>query len=497
MGDGLAPSVPLVAAWHDGGRRVVHDADAAARARGIRPGQMLAQAQARVAGLAIEPADPAGDAAALDALAAWCLRYTPLAAAAGPDGLLLDITGCAHLFGGEAALLADLRRRLRGAGIAARAAVAATAGAAHALARFGREGDGQDHRDEAIGGLPVAGLRLDAAAAALLARFGLTTIAEVARLPRGPLTRRLGPGVLRRLDQALGRLDEPIMPMVPAEAVRARLDFAEPVATAEAIGAAIDHLAGRVAAALEAAGLGARRLLLVCERVDGETPLLRAGTAAPARAAPHLARLLRERIDTLDPGLGIEAMTLVVPAADALGHVQPAGGLAGRVTAARGSAWGADAADGAVDPAALALLVDRLVNRLGEGRVYRMAPVATDIPERSVRRLPPLAPPQGGRWDRPRPTRLLRRPLPVEAVALLPDEPPAFFVWRRVRHRIRRADGPERIHGQWWVRDAEIWAVRDYFRVEDESGRRFWLYRRGDGADPATGDGGWFLHGLA
>jgi protein ImuB len=468
----ISADTPLVTAWHDGRRRMVAAADAAARARGLRAGLPLAQAQARVTGLAIIDADPAGDAAALADLAAWCLRYTPLAAPASPDGIFLDITGCAHLFGGPAALRDDLLARLGGAGIDARAAVAATPGAAHAQARHAG----------ALADLPVAALRLSDAALSLLRRLGLERIGDIARLPRGPLTRRLGPEVLLRLDQALGRVAEPIQPVVPEDAVRARLAFAEPIATADAIAAAIDHLAARVCAELEAAGLGARRLELVCERIDGMAPVLRAGTAAPVRDAPHLARLLRERIETLDPGLGIEAITLIVPAADALAYAQPAHGLLRDQDAAP----------------SLGLLVDRLANRLGADRIYRVGPVATDIPERSITRLPPLAPADPARgWDRPRPVRLLRRPQPIEAIALLPDHPPAQFTWRRVRHRVRRADGPERIHGEWWRHDAERWALRDYFRVEDEAGRRFWLFRRGNGHDPATGDGAWFVHGVA
>jgi protein ImuB len=472
----LPAETPLVTAWHDGRRRIVAAADAQALALGLRAGLPLAQAQARVAGLAIVAADPAGDAAALADLAAWCLRYTPLAAPAPPDGVLLDITGCAHLFGGAAALRADLLGRLERAGFSARAAAAATPGAAQALAR---------HDAACFEDLPVAALRLSEAALALLQRLGLARIGDLARLPRGPLTRRLGSEVLLRLDQVFGRVAEPIQPVVPPEAVRARLAFAEPIATAEAIAAAIDRLAPLVCAGLAAAGRGARRLALVCERLDGIAPVLRAGTAAPVRDAAHLARLLRERIPTLDPGLGIEAMTLIVAQADALAATQPAHGLLRD-----------DAA-----PPDLNLLVDRLSNRLGAAKLYRMGPRPTDIPERSVARLPPLAPadPQRGwgrGWDRPRPARLLPRPQPIEAVALLPDHPPAQFTWRRVRHRVRRADGPERIHGEWWRRDSEFWALRDYFRVEDEAGRRFWLFRRGNGHDPATGDGAWFVHGI-
>ncbi|HKM61827.1 MAG TPA: DUF6504 family protein [Acidisphaera sp.] len=481
---------PLVTAAHDGRRRVVAGADRAARALGIRPGLPLAQAQARVAGLVIEEADPAGDAAALADLAAWCIRYTPLTAPAHPEGLWLDIAGCAGLWDGEATLVADLTGRLRRAALVVRAAVADTPGAAHALARYGREPVTivpEGGQAAAIAALPVEGLRLEAVDIVQFRRLGIERIGDLIAIPRGPLTRRFGPGVLRRLDQALGLASEPIEPVVPPDCVRRHLAFAEPIATPESLATAIAALAGPVCTALEAAGQGARRLDLVCARVDGAAQVLRAGTAAPVRDATHIARLLTERLETLDPGLGIESMTLLVPVADPLGFTQPATGLlgtAGQISGAPG----------------LSLLVDRLSNRLGEGSLWRAAAVESEVPERSVARIPPLAPPTSRDWRTispwPRPIRLLPRPRPVQATALLPDHPPARFVWRRAPVRVRRGDGPERIYGEWWKRNAEMTALRDYFRVEDGQGRRYWLYRRGDGADKSTGDGAWFLHGL-
>jgi protein ImuB len=486
----LPADAPLVAAAHDGRRRVVAGADRAARALGIRPGLPLAQAQARIAGLLIEEADPDGDAAALADLAAWCIRYTPLTAPAPPDGLWLDIAGCAGLWNGEAALVADLTGRLRRAGLAVRVAVADTPGAAHGLVRFGSvsvtivpEGG----QAGSITPLPVEALRLAADDIVQFRRLGIERIGDLMAIPRGPLTRRFGPGVLRRLDQALGVVPEPIEPVVPADCVRRHLAFAEPIATPESLAAAIAALAPRVCAALEAAGQGARRLDLICTRVDGAVQVLRAGTAAPVRDAKHITRLLTERLETLDPGLGIETMTLLVAVADPLGFTQPSTGLLG-------------AAGQPAHAPGLPLLVDRLSNSLGEGRLWRAAAVESEVPERSVTRIPPLAPPTSRTWRTaspwPRPVRLLPAPRPVEVTALLPDYPPAQFVWRRVPVRVRRGDGPERIYGEWWKRDTEMTALRDYFRVEDGTGRRYWLYRRGDGADPTTGDGAWFLHGL-
>lgn len=469
---------------------MVRAADPAALALGLHPGMALAEAQVLVPGLAVAPADPAAEAAGLVRLVAWCLRYTPVVAPDPPDGLWIDITGAAHLIGGEAALLADLRRRLGRAGIAARAAVADTPGAAWALARFGAAEAvvvPQGEAAAALAPLPPAALRLAPDAMALLDRLGIARIDALAALPRGPLARRFGAEVPGRLDQALGRAPEPIVPLVPPAALMARCNFAEPLLTSEALGGAIDRLAARVCARLEAEGAGARRLDLLFERVDDAVPAIRIGTARASRAPAHLARLLRERLETVDPGLGVAALALVVTRAERLAPVQATAALSGAVVT------GASAED-----PDLADLVDRLANRLGAGRVWRAASVESAVPERTVRRIAPLAPPAGPGWPGglPRPSRLLCPPQPVEALALLPDHPPAAFTWRHRRFRVRRADGPERIWGEWWRRDAEALAARDYWRVEDEAGRRFWLYRRGDGVAAASGDLRWFLHGV-
>jgi protein ImuB len=269
--------------------------------------------------------------------------------------------------------------------------------------------------------------------------------------------------------------------MARGGAITSRLGFVEPLLTADAFTAVINRLTAQACAELEQAGKGARQVDLWFERVDGSVQTIRVGTARPSRDAAHLARLLTERVETIDPGLGIEAMQLVVSLADRLSGEQAAATLADCDTLPDISA-----------------LVDRLANRLGAARVWRAAPVESDIPERSVRRVPPMDAcfRRHDGWELPRPVRLFSPPQPVEAIALLPDHPPAAFTWRRRQFRVRRADGPERILGEWWRHAAETAAIRDYWRVEDESGRRFWLYRSGDGADPATGDLRWFLHGI-
>jgi protein ImuB len=498
---------------------VVAAVDAAAAALGLRAGMPLAQAQALVPGLeaGMHPAEPEADAAALGRLAAWCLRYAPLSAADAPDGIWLDVTGCAHLHGGETKLLRDLVGRLAAQGIAAHAAVADTPGAAHAIARnaspspCGRGLGGGGGRRVALptpspqppptrggGGsivvvpigetpatlapLPIEALRLPPGIADGLRLLGFETVAQLAATPRAPLTRRFGPQVATRLDQALGTVFEPITPVFPPDLLQARLGFVEPLLTAEAFTAVIARLTGTVCTAMEQAGQGARRLDLLFERVDGSIQCLRIGTARPSRDARHLARLLGEKLERVDPGLGVEAMRLVVPLAENLAYAQASASLSE-----------AEPADQDVSA-----LVDRLENRLGTTRVWRAEAVESDVPERSVIRMPALGPPRRGTWPAylPRPVRLLDPPQPVDAMALLPDQAPVAFTWRRVRHRVRRADGPERIAGEWWKRAGEMRSVRDYFQVEDEEGRRFWLFRRGDGEDAATGDLRWFLHGF-
>jgi len=475
---------PLITSAHDGRRLTVAAVDRTAAALGLRAGMELAHARAMVPGLTVVPAD-AADAAALGRLAAWCLRYAPLTAPNPPDGVWIDVTGSAHLHGGEHAMLADLVARLAANGTAARAAVADTPGAAHAVARHAGAAITvvpPGAALAALANLPIAALRLAPETASGLRRLGFEQVGSLAATPRAPLARRFGASVALRLDQALGRVFEPIEPAFPPEIVSHRLAFVEPLGTAEAFAAVIARLVAAVCARLEATGQGARLLDLLFERVDGSVQVVGIGTARPSRAARHLARLLDERLEQVDPGPGVEVMRLVVSLAEPLAYRQPVASLA-------------EADDGEDD---IAALVDRLENRLGAGRVYRAAPVESDVPERSVRRVPPLAPPARIGWPTslPRPVRLLNPPQAVEAMALLPDQPPAAFTWRRRRHRVRRADGPERIHGEWWRRAAEVDAVRDYFAVEDEEGRRFWLFRRGNGTDPATGDLRWFLHGL-
>ncbi|MGI4745882.1 MAG: Y-family DNA polymerase [Janthinobacterium lividum] len=464
---------------------VITAACSAARGLSLQAGMPLAHAQAMVPDLTIMDATPAEDADALERLAAWCLGLSPMTAADAPDGVWIDATGCTHLHGGEAPMLALLSEHLGEHGLTGRVAIADTPGAAHALARYGSEPvvvmEPGAHA-EALAELSVEALRINADMAAGLRRLGLDRIGQLATTPRGPLARRFGNGLLTRLDQALGRVREPIKPVLPPEIISIRRTFVEPLSTAEAFVTVILVLVGEACTLMEQRGEGARRLDLVFERVDATVQVVRIGTSRPVRDVRHLARLLDERVEDVDPGPGVEAMRLVLPLVEPLAYQQRRGGLA----------------PGEKDEADLSELIDRLVNRLGADKVYRLQTVESDVPERSQQPVSIYAPPapaiQASPW--PRPVRLLDRPEPVETLAMMPDHPPKAFTWRRVRHRVVRADGPERITGEWWRRSAELVAVRDYWIVENQDGRRFWLFRQGDGIDPTTGGLSWFLHGF-
>jgi protein ImuB len=478
------PEAPLVLIGREGSKRVVVAADVAARAAGLYTGMPAAKAQVLVPGLMLRDADPVEDGVGLERLALWVLqRFAPIVAADAPDGIVIDTTGADHLHGGEQAMLDALIGKLNMFGVTARAAVADSWGAAHALARFAASRATvapPGHGASVLIALPLEALRLPRPLSADLRVLGFERIADLLAQPRAPLTLRFGPELGRRIDQALGELAEPIDPVRPPDLIEIRRAFPEPIGTAETIARYIGKLTGRLCTALDEKGMGVRRLDLLCHRVDSRVAAVRVGTAQPVRDAKRLTRLLCDKIDTIDPGFGIEVMTLAATIAEPLERKQVASSLIEVATP--------DVSD----------LVDILANRVGERAIYRAAPVASDVPERSVRRIPAMAPDSGATWPGhwPRPSRLLAHPELIETVALLPDHPPVSFTWRSVRRRVKRADGPERVFGEWWKRDAELAAVRDYFRVEDEAGERYWIYRAGDGEDATTGSHRWFLHGV-
>ncbi len=470
---GLAPDRPLVTFVNEKGALRLAAVCARARAAGLAPGLMLADARAMVPELQVQPAAPAADAKLLEDLAAWCERYTPLVAidrshAHDAGGALwLDITGCAHLFGGELELHADLLARLRRQGLMAAAGIADTPGAAWACARFAAPGRAVVPPGEtraALGPLPVAALRLEPELGAMLERLGLARIEQLHPLPRPALTARFGAELVTRLEQAWGQSAEPISPRMPRPAHRAQLAFAEPLLETEALRTVALRLLAELCTGLELAGQGARRLTFALYRVDNSTACVRIGTSRPCREVRQLARLFAEKLGELDPGFGIERAILAAEV------VEP---LLPEPLAWRG--LGAGDLDQARD---LAPLVDRLSNRLGEGAVAQLVPQASHLPERAQRRVPALsqaprrtaalneAPRRTAALDEAkperfperrlqgealaRPLRLLARPEPIEAVAPVPDQPPVLFRWRQALHKVARVRGPERLAPEWW-----------------------------------------------
>ena len=469
----------------------------AARALNLRRGQSHADARAMAPALQSAPAEPDRDHAALVRLALWAERFSPSVAVdelmAGFEGLMLDMTGGAHLFGGEGALLAEIERRLQATGIGAHAAIADTPGAAWALARFGAQRAAPAGRGrEALAGLPVEALRLGEPALKLLRRFGLRRIGDLYALPRAGLARRFrgeeGIQLVRRLDQALGAEPEPLEAVRPAPLYRAWRIFPEPLIDIEGVAHMLPALVEALAGQLDRHGQGARRLVLTGFRVDGRTTSIEAGLSSPAGAPAHLLRLLKERgLERLDLGFGVDALMLEAckaePAALRQGELEADGSLAG-------------------DGPALAALIDRMQARLGEGAVLQPALRDSHIPERSeawVRATPVPSPGAGTAAMRERPLFLLDPPEPIEALAELPDSAPARFTWRRVMRKVSRAEGPERLDPEWWrAQDGpHPERTRDYYRVEDEAGRRYWLYREGlYDRDPAARLPSWWLHGV-
>ena len=455
---------------------------------GLRPGMRLADARALLPDLVTRPADPEADRRALGQLVLWCIRFTPWSAVDGDSGILLDITGCAHLHGGEEAMIDAIASRLSAFGIEARPGLADTPGAAWAVARFA---DGNSRitapgcARSALAPLPVEALRITPGTSAALRRLGLTTIGALAGIPRAALSRRftsaeIGESVLLRLDQAFGDRDEPISPLTPPPVFLEVLKFNEPLLEPGGLEMAADRMTAALATRLRAAQRGARALSLWFFRVDGTTARCDIATSQATCNASHFLRLFAERLGTVDPGFGVEAAALHATCVEPLEDRQP--DLLER------SRTGGD----------LGLLVDRLATRLGADAVFRLEPVDSHIPERAQRAV--AAGPAASRQDAapvlaPRPFRLLAPPEEVRAGAETPDGPPLFFTWRRTFHRIVRAAGPERISPEWWIRDGNG-DVRDYYRVEDTEGHRYWLYRAGLYGSDGNRSPRWFLHGF-
>lgn len=486
-----------------------------ARRDGVHPGQSLADARAALPGLSTRKAERARDRAALLGLARWIGRYGPARNIAGEDGVWIDVTGVAHLFGGEPRLMADLVTRLGAFGLTARAGLADTAAAAFALARYAPAGGSRfaiappARTREALAGLSVEALDLPQDAVLLLRRLGLRRIGQLYELPRAALARRfrstdgrggrvgadgLAGTVLARLDVALGSAPEARHALAEAPRPRVRRIFAEPLISAEGIDGAIAELADSLCRRLDDAATGARRLRLRLYRADGTVTEVGAGTSRPCREPRHLQRLLAPKVAAVDAGFGIDALTLEATVAEPHEPAQAAL-AAGLEPDTRAEA---------------ALLIDRLASRLGPERVVCLALAASHIPERAEARVPALGARREGNAAGPaaralpaRPPLLLAPPEPITVLAEVPEGPPARFTWRRVSHVVARAEGPERIAPEWWrlpepaTHSDPAQRPRDYYRIEDDRGGRYWVFRAGlYGRDTGDAPPLWYMHGL-
>ena len=488
-----------------GGQRIVA-VNAVADMQGIKPGLSLADARAQFPDLTIKKADPTADLKALDKLAQACERYSPwtaidplsndmLTSMSGGGGIWIDITGCAHLYKGERPLIEDLHDRCVQVGYQPRIGLADTPGAAWAVARFSKIPlciIPPKAQRKSLSAYPITALRLDPETLEKLENLGLRHIYDLYEIPRAPLFSRFGDQVLRRLDQMLGRIEEPVSPRRSVPPYYARMMFAEPIGRTEDIRLALYKLLMKLCNSLETKNLGVRRLELIIFRVDNSWARLKIGTSQASRDPDHLARLFRDDLDTLNSGFGIEIIVLAAAETNALNARQI--DIDGKTTL--------QANQNTIK------LVDRLSGRLGMNNVVRLHPVESHLPERATKTIPVLETSLSYRnWKGPphhpqRPIQLLLQPLPIDVVAPpAPDGLPVMFLWRKQQHKVIRAKGPERISPEWW-RPTQLQPrsrslaqeTRDYYQLEDQNGQRYWVYREGLYRPDKTP--GWYLHGF-
>ena len=483
QGDAPPDDVPFVLAREAQHGPMVHATNRVARLAGVMTGSRVVDMRAICPDLQVVYADQAGDRLALDRLVLWARRWCPWSVRDGDDGIILDTTGSDHLLGGEAAMLVEMETQLSLLGLTSRLAVAPTWGAAWALARFGpvRAICAADQVAVKLGALPVTGLRLDAPTVLLLRRLGLKTIGALIDVPRLSLTRRFAKAALvanplLRLDLALGTLAEPVSSVDPAPRFIAQSRLAEPIFDPTPY---LPALCADLCDLLHHAGFGCRRLHLTVYRTDGDVSHLDVAMAAPSRDPVHLHSLFRDKVAQINPGFGFDLITLQADDLAQLQNIQT--NLEG----------------GSDDDLHLSQLLDRLTARFGDRAVTRPILRASHIPERAEARLSALAAPPALMPvpANERPIRLLDHPEEIRVLYAVPEGPPAQFQWRRQVHRVARYAGPERIAPEWW-KDRPGTRLRDYFKIEDQVGRRLWLYREGLHADGRGGDPRWFVHGM-
>ncbi|NCD67999.1 Y-family DNA polymerase [Mucilaginibacter agri] len=463
----------------DHGRMLVTALNEEAYQFGVTEGMTVADARVIAPDLLVFDGKPGRNLKLLTGLAEWCLRYTPLVQLDPPDGLLLDITGCTHLKGGEPAYLREIASRLKTAGYDVRMAIADTIGAAWGMARCASSGlivpEGT-HRN-ALMPLPPSALRLPIDILLKLQNLGLHQISSFIYMPNAVLRRRFGKNMVLRLQQALGQEVEYLFPIKEPLPYSERLECLEPISTRPVIEIALHRLLEKLGKRLYGEGLGVRSAMLTWYRMDGKNGNITIGTNHASNRKEHLFKLFFSKLDTIAPGLGIELFVLDALKTEA-------------TTDKQSELW---SAKGGTDNEEVAELLDRLAGRIGAVHIHRYLPGEHYWPERTPKRDTDLkkAPASEWRTDKPRPMQLLDRPEPIEAMALTPDYPPRMFIWRGEQHIVVAADGPERIEREWWLEPGEH---RDYYIAEDEAGRRYWLFRSGHYS--ASNQQHWYLHGF-
>jgi len=472
--------VPFILVAPVRNRIVVMAANPVAEAQGITAGMASADAKAMVPEIQVIDDIPGQAYKLLKALGEWCIRYSPLIAIDMPNGLLMDISGCAHLWGSERDYLKEIVTRLRSKGYDVRGAMADTAGAAWAVARFGKVKPiiPPGEQASALLNLPPAALRLEPEMLERLQKLGFYTIKNFINIGRTLLRRRFGEGFLLRLNQSLGTEDEPLQLLLPVEPYSERLPCLEAVRTATAIEIAIKTLLENLCRRMGGEGKGVRTAILKCYRVDGQVIQAGIGTNQPTHNVNHLFKLFELKIPEIEPALGIELFTLDVPKFEDVSPEQEV-------------LWSPDGC-GLTDTS-LAELLDRLANKIGAGNIHRYLPQEHYWPERSYKPAISLKEKPATTWrtDRPRPSLLLNQPEHIEVTFREPDYPPILFIYKNKIHRIAKSDGPERIEREWWLEEGEH---RDYYQVEDEQGQRYWLFRLGHYKGDQSKQ--WFIHGF-
>lgn len=470
---------PFVFATPERGRMCVSAVNPMAAQFGIKPNMVVADAKAAVPKLEVLQDKPLRKERLLKGIGLWCMRYTPMVSTAPADCLILDITGCAHLWGGEEAYLHDIHKQLKQKGYKVRIGIAPTIGAAIAVAQYGSQGTivSEKGQLEALSTFPIAALRLDSHLLERLKKLGFRTIGSVVQIPSSVLKRRFGTDLVKRIAQALGTADEFIAPLKPMIPYTERLPCLEPIKTAKGIEIAIEKLLRELCKRLVSEGKGLRVAKLSCYRLDGRIVHAEIRTNRASAHVQHLSTLFKQKISTIAPGLGIEVFVLEAMKVE-------------EVTPVQELLWNKE---GSLTNEALAELLDRLKGRDVSCRISRFLPDEHHWPERSMREAVSLAEKGTTLWrvDRPRPIRLLNPPHPIEVSAPIPDYPPMLFRYKGEVHHLKKADGPERIEREWWIEKGEH---RDYYYVEDEQGRRYWLFRLGHYQGDRSPN--WYLHGF-